>query len=181
MQKEFSKWTLEAIRSEGIAMSWLEEHRAEWCLLLAPMLKALLNGRTFVLLTDDDRSWFELYMLKNLNAVGLSRPLLPFVSLKSLYPRLDELDSKESIMLLEDMLSITFPNGYVYFYIGKSADRRAQIPKLSDNSYMWLFDEQVQNSFFLSSIDKNLDTKLITLFKLFNKSVSAALFAQIEI
>lgn len=177
--QEFMKWTLEAIRSEGLSMSWMEERRVEWALLLAPRLKYLINGRTFIVITDNDRFWFEIYLLKKINSLSSARPLLPFVSLRSIYPCIDDIDSKEQIMLLNDMLSITFPNGYVYFYIGKSADKMAQIAKLNDDSYMWLFDEQVQNSFYLSSSDEHLDTKLITLFKLFNSSVEAALFAEI--
>ncbi|MDL0089114.1 HobA family DNA replication regulator [Campylobacter gastrosuis] len=178
--QEFMKWTLDAIRKEGISMNWMEERRVEWALLLAPRLKHLLNGKTFIVITDEDRSWFETYLLKNINKPGLLRPLLPFVSLKSFYPNADELTSKEQILLLEDMLSIALPNGYVYFYIGKSSSKRADIAKLNDDSYMWLFDEQMQNSFYLSSTDENLDTKLLTLFKLFNKSIDATLFAEIS-
>lgn len=179
--QEFMKWTLEAIRSEGLSMSWMEERRVEWALLLAPRLKYLINGRTFIVVTDNDRIWFETYLLRKINSIHSARPLLPFVSLRSLYPSINEIDSKEQIVLLNDMLSIAFPNGYVYFYIGKSADKIAQIPKLNDDSYMWLFDEQVQNSFYLSSSDESLDIKLITLFKLFNSSIDATLFAEVSL
>ena len=44
---------------------------------------------------------------------------------------------------------------------------------------MWLFDEQAQNSFTLSSSDENLDIKLISLCKIFDKSIDAALFAKV--
>ncbi|AQW86319.1 DnaA-binding chromosome replication initiation factor [Campylobacter pinnipediorum subsp. caledonicus] len=179
--QEFMKWTLDAIRSEGLLLSWMEEKRVEWANLLAPRLKYLLNGRTFIVFTDDDREWFETYLLKKINSVNSARPLLPFVSLKSIYPSLDDISSKEQIMLLEDMLSIVFPNGYVYFYIGKSSDKKSQIAKLNDDSYMWLFDEQVQNSFYLSSSDDKLDTKLISLYNLLDKSIDATLFAELSL
>ena len=177
--QEFIKWTLDAIREEGAQMSWMEERRVEWTPLLASRLKFLLEERTFIVVTDDERAWFEAYLLKKINRPSSARPLLPFVSLRVLYPSIDEINSKEQIALLEDMLSSTFPNGYVYFYVGKSVDSRAQIAKGSDDSYMWLFDEQAQNSFFLSSNDENLDVKLILLFKLFDKSVDAALFNKV--
>ncbi len=44
---------------------------------------------------------------------------------------------------------------------------------------MWLFDEQAQNSFTLSSSDENLDIKLLNLYKLFDKSIDAVLFAKV--
>lgn len=177
--QDFIKWTLDAIRKEGAAMSWMEERRVEWTPLLASRLKFLLEGRTFIVVTDEDRAWFESYVLKKINRWTNTRPLLPFVSLRALYPALDEIISNEQISLLNDMLSLAFPNGYVFFYIGKSVDRRAQIAKGSDESYMWLFDEQAQNSFFLNSSDENLDIKLISLFKLLDRSIDAVLFAKV--
>ncbi|MBE2984788.1 HobA family DNA replication regulator [Campylobacter sp. RM9344] len=177
--QDLIKWTLEAIRNEGSLMSWMEERRVEWTPLLASRLKYLLDGRTFIVITDDERTWFEEYLIKKINRASSARPLLPFVSLRALYPMLDEINSKEQILLLEDMLSLAFPNGYVYFYIGKSVDKRSQIAKGADDSYMWLFDEQAQNSFYLSSNDENLDIKLITLFRLFDKSIDAVLFAKV--
>lgn len=160
-------------------MSWMEERRAEWTPLLASKLKYLLEGRAFIMITDSDRGWFEQYFLRNINKATNQRPILPFVSLKSLYPSLGDISSKEEISLLLDMLSLAFPNGYVFFYIGKSSDKNAQIAKGKEDSYMWLFDEQAQNSFFLSSGDELLDIKLLSLFKLFDKSVDAALFAKV--
>lgn len=176
---DFIKWTLEAIRDEGSAMSWMEERRAEWTPLLASKLKYLLDGRVFILITDSDRNWFERYFLSRINKPTNSRPVLPFFSLRALYPSFESINSKEETALLQDMLSLVFPNGYLFFYIGKSNDKNSQIAKGKEDSYMWLFDEQAQNSFYLSSSDEMLDSKLISLFKLFDKSVDAALFAKV--
>ena len=107
--------------------------------------------------------------------------MLPFFSLKALYPSFENIVSKEEVSLLLDMLSLAFPNGYVFFYVGKSADKSSQIAKGKDDSYMWLFDEQAQNSFYLSSSDGALDIKLLSLFRLFDKSVDAALFAKVTL
>ena len=79
------------------------------------------------------------------------------------------------------MLSLAFPNGYLFFYIGKSLDRYANLAKSDEDSYMWLFDEQAQNSFYLSSSDGALDIKLLSLFRLFDKSIDAALFAKVTL
>lgn len=180
--QDFIKWTLEAIREEGQAMSWMEERRMEWAPLLASRLSYLLNGSTFILITDTQREWFESYFMQKINTAISNRPLLPFISLRSIFPAFDGvLGSKEQISLLEDMLSITFPNGYVYFYVGRSDDTRSAIAKGDERSYMWLFDEQAQNSFYLSSSDENLDIKLVSLCKLLNKSIDAVLFAKASI
>ena len=120
---DFIKWTLEAIREEGSLMSWMEERRTEWTPLLASKLKFLLEGRAFILITDSERGWFEEYFLKNINKPTNARPVLPFFSLKALYPSFENIGSKEEVSLLLDMLSLAFPNGYVFFYVGKSAEK----------------------------------------------------------
>lgn len=181
MAAEFIKWTLEAIRDEGSLMSWMEERRVEWAPLLSLRIKYLFEGSTFILICDEEREWFENYFLRNINRRGNSRPILPFVSLKALYPLVTDINSKEEISLLEDMLSIAFPNGFIYFYIGKSSSKLSQIAKSKDDSYMWLFDEQAGNSFYLNSNDELLDIKLLTLFRLFDKSIDAVMFNKVEI
>ncbi|QQF51890.1 hypothetical protein HHI31_03220 [Campylobacter fetus subsp. venerealis] len=178
---DFIKWSLEAIRDEGSLMSWMEERRVEWAPLLASRVKYLFEGVTFIVISDEERDWFESYFLRNINRRDNSRPILPFVSLKSLYPSFNEINSKEEISLLEDMLSIAFPNGFIYFYVGKSSSKLSLIAKSKDDSYMWLFDEQAQNSFYLSSNDDLLDIKLLSLFRLFNKSIDAVLFGKVSL
>ena len=177
--QDFIQWTLKAIRDEGPLMSWMEDRRVEWTPLLASRLKFLLEGRAFITISDEERRWFEIYLLKKMNHSKSIRPFLPFFSLRSLYPSLDEIETNEQKQLLKDMLSLAFPNGYLFFYIGKSLDRYANLAKSDEDSYMWLFDEQAQNSFTLSSSDENLDVKLISLCKIFDKSIDAALFAKV--
>ncbi len=160
-------------------MSWMEERRVEWTPLLASRLKFLLEGRAFIIVSDEERKWFEIYLLRKMNSSKSIRPFLPFFSLRSLYPAFDSIETNEQKQLLKDMLSLAFPNGYLFFYIGKSLDKCANLAKSDENSYMWLFDEQAQNSFTLSSSDENLDIKLISLCKLFDKSIDAALFAKV--
>ena len=160
-------------------MSWMEERRVEWTPLLASRLKFLLEGRAFITVSDEERKWFEIYLLRKMNSSKSIRPFLPFFSLRSLYPAFDGIETNEQKQLLKDMLSLAFPNGYIFFYIGKSIDKRANLAKTDENSYMWLFDEQAQNSFTLSSSDENLDIKLLNLYKLFDKSIDAVLFAKV--
>jgi len=126
MQK-FLKWTLDNIRKDSSAMSWMEEKRFEWVPLNISMLENLLEGRTIILVTDDDRDWFCEYILKDINKLSKNRPLLPFISLKSIYPRLNNIKTNMDIELLENMLYQSFPHGYIYFYIGKNNNINTRI------------------------------------------------------
>lgn len=46
---------------------------------------------------------------------------------------------------------------------------------------MWIFDEERQGAINLKSNDEELDIKLLQMFRLYNKTISAALFAQINV
>ena len=50
----------------------------------------------------------------------------------------------------------------------------------SDENFLWIMDEEVQNSFKLRSSDVLLDIKLLQLFKLFNKTIDVGLFGEID-
>lgn len=179
--EEFLKWTLERIRSNEPLMNWMEERRLEWTPLVASALNNLLDGYTFIVATDSDREWFAKYIMDNINRGKKDRPFLPFVLADSLVSNLNELKTTEQIALFEDMLNITFPNGYLFFYIGCSNNVKSKIAKRGDESFVWLMDEHIQDSFHLNSSDVNLDTKLIQMFKLFDESLDAVLFAQIDL
>ena len=177
--QQFLKWTLEEIRKDSSMMSWMEEKRFEWVPLAASMLKNLISGHTVIVVTDDDRAWFCHYVLRAINNQSKDRPLLPFISLQTLYPNLYQVKTKEDIELLENLLSQLFPNGYTFFYVGKNSDIKMQIAKRKDDSFMWIMDEHLQNSFYLLSNDDSLDIKLIQLFRLLDKSIDAVLFAEV--
>ncbi len=175
--QEYSDWTLKWIRKSN-NLGWMEERRHQWVPLVVSRLQNLLEGKTFILITDEQRQWFGSYMLSNINSKSNARPFLPFVDLKSFFPNLNSLKSSEDISLLEDLLSISFPNGYVFFYIGVSNTPQAQMAKKNDDSFIWLLDEQIQNSFFLSGKDKELDIKLIQLYRLLDKTIDVLLFPE---
>jgi len=180
MQK-FLKWTLKTIRKDGSMMSWMEEKRFEWVPLASSMLEKLLAGQTIIVITDEDRAWFGQYILKSINSNNKNRPLLPFVSIRTFFPNIHQLKTKEDVELLEDMLSQSFLNGYSFFYIGKSNDIKMQLAKRSDDGFLWVLDEHMQNSFYLSSGDEMLDIKLIQLYRLLDKSIDAVLFAEVSL
>lgn len=176
--RDLFKWSLDIIRADS-SLSWLEDRRDEWVPLLSSRLQFLLEGRAFIVVSDDDRESFGDYLIKKINRPTNSRPILPFFPLKALYPNFATMNTREDLDLLDDMLNIVFKNGVVYFYIGSGHSSFSQIAKSKDDSYMWLIDERVPNSFYLESKDNNLDIKLIGLFNLFDKSIDAALFNEI--
>lgn len=175
---DFLSFTLENIRNSGSHYSWMENRRLEWAPLMAARLKFLLEGKTFVLICDEARSWYEEYFLKNVNSKP-GRPMVPFISLGQIRKKSPK--NNDEIALLNDLLDLTFPDGFIYFYIGVANDPYAYLAKSKDDSLLWLFDEQLQNSFYLNSKDKDLDIKLITLYQLFDKSLEAILFSKISL
>ena len=179
--QQLLKWTLETIREDESMMSWMEESRFEWVPLVASALKNLVRGYTFIVLTDKEREWFGSYIINSINKPNKNRPLLPVMSFDAVFAQVDSIKSDEDMQLLEDMLSLSCSNGYSFFYIGKSDDKKAEIAKRKDNSFLWIMDEHFQNSFYLNSNDELLDIKLIQLMRLFDKSVDAVLFADVDI
>ena len=178
MQSDFAQWSLDAIREEGGSLSWLEEDRFEWSKTTAFALEQILNGKTIILITDMKRKWLERYILDSIN--NLERPLVPIVSIESLYPHYNDLSGGEMIDMIDDMIGLSFKNDYFFWYIGKGDDKRSDIAKRKDESYFWLFDEDFNNAFTMKSYDPILDIKLLQLYRLFNASLNAAMFGEVD-
>ncbi len=84
------------------------------------------------------------------------------------------------IDMIDDMLSISYKDDYFFWYIGKGEDKRVDIAKRKDNSFLWILDEEFHNAFTMKSYDPQLDIKLLQLFTLFNISLSAVLFGEVD-
>ncbi len=180
--QEFSQWTLETIRDDSSQMSWMEEKRFDWTPLISSFINCLLNGTTFIIITDKEREWFGKYLIEMINRPSKNRPLLPFYSFKSVFSSsMETLRTKDGLAILEDLLSLSFGNGYRYFYIGSGSHFKASLAKNKDNSLMWIMDEQLPNSFYLNSQDELLDIKLIQLARLLDKSIDSALFGKVKL
>ncbi len=180
MQK-LLKWTLETIREEESCFSWMEEYRYEWAPLVKSATTQILEGKTVLIVTDDSRKWFGQYVLNNINALQKNRPLLPFYQLIDMFPNLKSFTSTQELQLLEDMLDISYPNGYYIWYIGKGDHPYTKQAYRCEDSFLWIMDEEVQNSFSLRSSDALLDIKLLQLYKLFDATISAALFGDLDL
>ena len=178
---DFAQWSLDAIREEGGSLSWLEELRFDWTTTTSHAIEQILNGKTIIIITDEKRKWFEEYVLSSINTELLERPLLPIVSIESLYVHYNSISGGEKIDILDDMISLSYKDDYFFFYIGKGDDKRADIAKRRDNSYFWIFDEDFHNAFPMKSYDTHLDIKLLQLYKLLNSSINAAMFGEVDV
>jgi len=179
MQK-LLKWTLETIREED-CFSWMEEHRYEWAPLVKSAVEQILEGKTVLLLTDVHRKWFGKYILENMNDLQKNRPLLPVFPMAKMFPSLGALSSTQDMQLFEDLLELSYPNGYFVWYIGKGSHPFTKLAYRCDDSFLWIMDEEVENSFLLRSSDDMLDIKLLQLYKLFDLTLSEALFGELDL
>ncbi len=177
--KELLGWTLSAIRERN-EYSWLEERRFEWVPLVQNCLSTVLNGSAVIIITDKDRTWFSNYLVKTLNKASKNRPFLPFFSVKSLLPAVSSINSNETFEAYTDMLDIVFKS-YIFWYIGRGDDKLASYAKERNDSLLWIFDEQLPNSFYLKSYDEALDSKLVSMASLFDKTIDAVMFSKVKL
>jgi len=178
---DFAQWSLDVIREEGASLSWLEEQRFDWTNPLSLALEQILEGKTVVLITDEKRKWLESYILSSINSMKLDRPLIPVVSIDSLYQHYGHVSGGEMIEIVEDMITLSYKEDYFFWYIGKGEDKRSDIAKRKDTSYFWIFDEEFHNAFSLKSFDPMVDIKLLQLYKLFDASLNAAMFGEVDV
>lgn len=179
--QQLLKWTLDTIREEESSFSWMEEYRYEWAPLVKSAVSQTIEGKTALIITDESRQWFGNYILNNINDLNKNRPLLPFYLLAGCFPSLQNIHSTQSLELFEDMLDISYPNGYYIWYIGKADHPYTKLSYRNDDSFLWILDEEVQNSFTLRSSDTLLDIKLLQMYKLFDSTLSASLFGDLDL
>ncbi|MCF6243442.1 MAG: HobA family DNA replication regulator [Sulfurovum sp.] len=179
--QQLLKWTLETIREDDSCFSWMEEYRYEWAPLVKNAVSQSIEGKTVLILTDESRKWFGKYIVNSINDMQKNRPLLPFYQLSESFPNLYTNNNTQDLQLLEDMLDISYPNGYYVWYIGKGDHPYTKLAFRKEENFLWILDEEVQNSFALRSSDTLLDIKLLQLFKLFDDTLSAVLFGDLDL
>jgi hypothetical protein len=104
---------------------------------------------------------------------------MPFYPLQGIFPNLGDMETSQDMQLLEDMLEISYPGGWFLWYIGEGGDRHAKLAYRSEENFLWLLDEQIPGSFTLRRHDPLLDIKLLQLYKLFDRTLEAALFNEV--
>jgi hypothetical protein len=177
--QQLLEWTLAAIRSESSDFSWMEEFRFDWTPLVKNAVSRILEGQTVLILTDSRREWFARYIVGTINRPELRRPFLPLYALEGIFPNLPEMETSQDMELLEDLLEISYPGGWFLWYIGEGNDRHARFAYRNEENFLWLLDEQVPGSFTLRRHDPLLDIKLLQLYKLFDRTLEAALFNEV--
>ena len=178
--QQLLSWTLDTIREEKSSFSWMEECRYEWAPLVKSAVSQLIKGKSVLVLTDEGCDWFGKYVINKMNVMSQERPFFPFYHLNDSFPHLASIKTAQDISVLEDMLEISHPNGYYIWYIGEATHPFTKIAYRNDDSFLWIIDEEIQNSFLLRRKDGLLDIKLLQLYKLFDKTICAVMFGELE-
>lgn len=175
------KWTLNVIR-ENDDMLWLEERRFEWVPLVCAPLNALLCGAAVIVVTDSGREWFADYAIKTINDLSKNRPFIPMYKISALFPNINEIknDSSGRFKDFLDSLDVAF-NQYIFWYIGKQNEPIIDFIKKKEDGLFWVFDEDSSDSFMLNSFDKRLDSKLLSMYNLLDKTIFASLYGDIQL
>lgn len=180
--QEFTNWTVDTIRSDKLLGAWMEERKFDWLPLVSQTITNIIDkNKSVLIITDESHEWFMNYILTHINQKKLARPYFPFYSFNSFHTNIDNIKTENDIQLIHDMLKNSFPNGYIFWYIGRSHSKRATLAKISKQPFLWLMDEELSNSFYLDSNDEALDIRLLNMYRLFNKTLDAVLCAQIDV
>lgn len=179
--KELLSWTLDAIRKENSDFSWMEEYRFEWTPIVQSACSRLASGETMLVLTDSKRKWFGKYILNQINDLDKQRPFLPVYDLQACFAGLQGLTENSDIDLLEDLLDISFPNGYFIWYIGSSRHGYMKLAQREETNFLWVTAEHIPNSIMFRESDPLMDIKLLQLYKLFDSTVQAILHNEVSI
>jgi hypothetical protein len=179
--QELLNWTIDTIREDiSTDLSWLEEKKFDWTPLVAKTLKKVIEQNYSVLIiTDDTQQWFANYILDKLNSK--QRPFLPFYDFNKFHSKTKNFKSAEDVNLVIDMLNISFPNGFLFWYIGSVEHKNFTLQRYYEESFLWLIDKDQQGAISFHKDDKYLDMKLIQLYLLLDKTIDAALFGKIQL
>lgn len=182
--EDLKSWMLRTIREEnnkGVMSGWLEEKLYKWTPLVSNMLHSLLNGVSFIVLSDASRGWLRHYILQNINHPSKNRPYIPVIGMDNLDVLLgQETKGLDNLKLAEGMLDLAYKD-YAFFYIGKREGLRAELAISNENSFLWLLDDDLPNAFTLESFNPMLDFRLLQLYKIFDQTLSALIAGKISL
>jgi hypothetical protein len=174
--QELLDWTIRTIRNDDIISSGLEEKKYNWVPLASVVVNKIINHEySVIVVTDTKREWFGEYIMSKINS-NRSRPYLPFYDFKNYTKTIDS----NSVNSIKDILHHSFGDNYLIWYIGAGNHPRALLPKTTKGSFMWITDEEIQNSFYIQE-DAKVDIKFLELFRLFDKTLEAVMFSEVEL
>jgi hypothetical protein len=177
--KQLLEWTTDVIRSDEGVGEWLEERKLDWIPITAKLVKEIIKGVPVIIVTDKERSWFGDYFISKINSKQNNRPFVPFYKLDNIITNRETLNEEEN-GFLEDMLSISYSE-YIFFYIGKEENSMFEKIQKDKNSILWMVDSEAENGFYMNSLDKDFDCKLLNMFRLLNLTITASMFSEVEI
>ncbi len=175
---DLNRFVIDYIRKHSI--KWMEERRLDFVPLLSPFLSQIIEGKSILIVTDEEREWYATYLINKINSFNEFKPsFLPVFELKKTVPQITMARHPEQFDLIEDMLSIAFED-YIFWYIGKETNL-LKFARRKDHSFFWIMDNDLSRNFYLKSIDKNLDKKLLDLADIVNECIKSAILGEIEI
>ncbi len=173
-------WTLKTIRLDGTEFSWMEELRFDWVPIVKSAVMKIAEGQTLLIITDRKREWFAKYIQENINNRDKKRPFIPVYDMRSCLGVPEGIKDNNEIEVIEDMLDISYPNGYFLWYIGDAGYNYNNMLFRNDENFLWLVGDHIQNSISFRESDPNLDIKLLQLYKLFDATMEAIIYGEVD-
>ena len=175
---DLNRFIIDLIRKNSI--KWMEERRLDFVPLLSEFLAHLIDGKTILIITDDERECYGEYLINKINNFNEFKPsFIPVFSLTKIVPQIKFARHPEQFDMIEDMLNIAYEE-YIFWYIGKETPL-LKFSRRKDNSFYWIMDNDLSRNFYLKSLDSNLDKKLLDLAFIVNESIKAVIFGEVEI
>ena len=176
---DLNRFIIDLIRKKSI--KWMEERRLDFVPLLSDFLSMVIEGKSVLIITDDEREWYSDYLIQKINNFNEFKPsFIPVYNLFKLAPQIKFSRHPEQFDMIEDMLNISFNENYIFWYIGKETNF-LKFARRKPDSFFWIMDTDLSKNFYLKSIDSKLDKKLLDLADVVNESLKAAIFGEIEI
>ena len=181
--KKISDWTLDVIRDDitNVYWHWLEERRHDWVGLVEKIIVPIVEeGASIIIASDNDRSWICKYAINYINKVHKNRPIMPIVQLEAFIPQYMDFLRNGHLDLITDALNTTFESS-VFWYIGQGNHQALDVAKEQNQKFLWILDEEISNTFYLRSNDDLIDFKLLHLIRLFDKTLDAFIFGEVDL
>ncbi len=175
---DLNRFIMDLVRKKNY--KWMEERRLDFVPLLSVFLNQILDAKSVLIITDNQRKWYGKYLINKFNNFNEFKPqFFPFYILENIVPQINLAKHPEQFDMVEDMLSVSFED-YIFWYIGQETPL-LKFARKKPNSFYWIMDNDLSKNFYLKSTDKFLDNKLLNLADLINESLKAAVFTEVEL
>ena len=176
--EEYLEWILERIREDKSLDNWLEEIRFDFARTTINTLTSIEDGVSILVCSDTENKWFAQYVVSKINS-NYDEPFMPFIDFNNFFPNVDKLTSNDHYQQLSDMLDISFPNGYIFWYIGDAKSKYFKITNTKDNSLLWLNEQSSTNGIYFEQ-DELFDKKLLDGYNLLQQAIMAKIYGEID-